>query len=330
MGGQKPNITLKSPNKRIEEQDKQPNTDPLTNITPPSATARKKKTDTIKQSENPQTKPYRTPIQEIYASKESILNHMDKIEHERELKRQEEALYQDDDESLRTVEKFKHEHNREDTSTSPKMGDDSSHNQSNHKEAAQDSDASSPSTTTRQKISHRQRDDAKMKTKNMFSALANNTKFQLKQQEERHAKEIADMIKVNHDTHNLFTTKTIPPQTITMNYHCINTHFNTMMKASYTLFDGTPENLPIFEHHLLTEAENPTIAWNQHITHFQPDEEEEPLSFLERYFDLPDDISQKLQLDLANNKMADMLVYRPYRPVFPQPRSLVHHKLRIT
>jgi hypothetical protein len=25
-----------------------------------------------------------------------------------------------------------------------------------------------------------------------------------------------------------------------------------------------------------------------------------------------------------------VLVYRPYRPVFPQPRSLVHHKLRIT
>jgi hypothetical protein len=26
----------------------------------------------------------------------------------------------------------------------------------------------------------------------------------------------------------------------------------------------------------------------------------------------------------------NMLVYRPYRQVFPQPRSLVHHKLRIT
>jgi hypothetical protein len=57
----------------------------------------------------------------------------------------------------------------------------------------------------------------------------------------------------------------------------------------------------------LTEAENPTIAWNQHITHFQPDEEEEPLNFLERYFDLPEDISQKLQLDLANDKMADIM-----------------------
>jgi hypothetical protein len=108
MGRQKPNKTLKSPNKRIEEQDKQPNTDPLTNITPQSATARKKTTDTIEQSENLQTKPYRTPIQEIYASKESIQNQMDKIERERELKRQEECLYQDDDESFRTVDKFKY------------------------------------------------------------------------------------------------------------------------------------------------------------------------------------------------------------------------------
>jgi hypothetical protein len=115
------------------------------------------------------------------------------------------------------------------------------------------------------------------------------------------------MIQVNQNTHNLFTKKTIPPQTLTMNDHRITTHFNTMTKASDTLFDGTPENWPIFEHHLLTESENPTIAWNQHITHFQPDEEEEPLNFLERYFDLPEDISQKLQLDLANDKMADLM-----------------------
>jgi hypothetical protein len=89
------------------------------------------------------------------------------------------------------VDKFEEEHNTEDTLTSPKMGDESSPNQSDRKEAAQDSYASSPSTTTRQKISHRQRDDAKMKK--MLAALANNTKLQLKQQEERHAKEIEDM-----------------------------------------------------------------------------------------------------------------------------------------
>jgi hypothetical protein len=89
MARQKPNKTSKPPNKRIEEQeeqDKQPNTDPLTNITPQSATARKKTTDTIEQSENQHTKLYRTPIQDIYASKDSIMNHMDKLKRDKELK----------------------------------------------------------------------------------------------------------------------------------------------------------------------------------------------------------------------------------------------------
>jgi hypothetical protein len=126
----------------------------------------------------------------------------------------------------------------------------------------------------------------------------------MKQQEERHAKEIADMRQANRDAHDLFTTKTTPPQNITMNDHRITAHFNTMTKASDTLFDGTPENWPIFEHHLLTEAENPTITWNHNITHFQPDNEEKPLNFLERYFDLPEDISLELELDLANDTIA--------------------------
>jgi hypothetical protein len=76
---------------------------------------------------------------------------------------------------------------------------------------------------------------------------------------------------VNRDSQNLLRTKTIPSQTITMNDNRITGHFNAMTKASDTLFDGTPENWPIFKHHLLTEAENPTIACNQHLTHFQPD-----------------------------------------------------------
>jgi hypothetical protein len=108
-----------------------------------------------------------------------MLNHVDKLDRERKLKRQ--ALYQDDDKSLRTMDKFEHEHNMEDTLTSPKMGDESSPTQSDRKEAVQGSDTSSPSTTTRQKIPHRQRDDANMEK--MFAALADNTKLQLKQQE---------------------------------------------------------------------------------------------------------------------------------------------------
>jgi hypothetical protein len=141
----------------------------------------------------------------------------------------------------------------------------------------------------------------------MCAALADNTKLQLKQQQERHAKEIADTRQAGQDAHDLFTTKTTPSQTKTMNNHHITAHFNTMTKASDTLFNGTPENWPIFEHYLLTEAENQTITWKHHVTHFQPDQEEQPLNFLERYFDLPEDISQKLELDLANNTMADIV-----------------------
>jgi hypothetical protein len=276
MGRQNPNKTSKPP-----QQDRRSNTDPLTNITPQSATARKKTTDTIEQSENPQTKQFRTPIQAIFVNRDSIEKHMDKLEREKELKRKEESLYQKDDAYLRTMDKFAHRNtNTEDTLTSPKMQDESSPDKRDCKEAAQDSDASSPSTATKQIISRIQRDSAKMQK--IFAALANNTKVQLKEQEDRHAKEIADMRQVDRDTHNLVTTTKIPPQTITMNDHRITVHFNTMTKASDTLFDGTPENWPIFEHHLLTEADSPTIAWNQHITHFQPDEEEEPLNFLER------------------------------------------------
>jgi hypothetical protein len=84
MGRQKPNKPSKSPKEKIEEQDKQ---DPSTNITPQPATARKNKTET-EQSENPQTKPYRThtPIQDIYANDASMLHHMDKLDRDRKLK----------------------------------------------------------------------------------------------------------------------------------------------------------------------------------------------------------------------------------------------------
>jgi hypothetical protein len=114
------------------------------------------------------------------------------------------------------------------------------------------------------------------------------------------------MKQANRGTHDLFITKTSTPNTITMNDHRITAHFNTMTKASDTLFDRTPENWPVFDHHLLTEAENPTITWNQNIAHFQPDNEENPLNFLERYLDLPEDISSKLELDLDNDTISDI------------------------
>jgi hypothetical protein len=75
-----------------------------------------------------------------------------------------------------------------------------------------------------------------------------------------------------------------------------------MIKPSDTLFDGTPENWPAFEHNRLTEAENPTIICNQDITNYHPNENSEPFNFLERYFDLPDNMTTKLMNDLAQAK----------------------------
>jgi hypothetical protein len=80
--------------------------------------------------------------------------------------------------------------------------------------------------------------------------------------------EIAAMKRAYMDTQNLLTTNTIPKQK--MNDHRFSAHFTAMTKPSEILFDGTPDNWPEFEHHLLTEAENRTIRWNQEITNFQP------------------------------------------------------------
>jgi hypothetical protein len=81
------------------------------------------------------------------------------------------------------------------------------------------------------------------------------------------------------DTQDLISTKTTPTQT--MKDHRTSAHFTTMTKPLEILFDGKPENWPEFEHHLLTETENPTIGWNQELTNFQlMDETKNPFNFL--------------------------------------------------
>jgi hypothetical protein len=117
--------------------------------------------------------------------------------------------------------------------------------------------------------------------------------------------EITAMKRANLDTHNLLTTKTTPSHT--MNDHRSTAHFNAMTKPSDTLFDGTPENWPAFEHHLLTKAENPIISWNQDITNYQPNEDSEPFNFLQRYFYLPDDMTNTLMNELADAKKIDFV-----------------------
>jgi hypothetical protein len=92
-----------------------------------------------------------------------------------------------------------------------------------------------------------------------------------------------------------------------MNDHRSTAHFNAMTKPLDTLFDGTPDNWPAFEHHLLTEAKNPTISWNQDITNYQPNKNSEPVTLLERYFDLPDDMMNMLMNELADAKQIDLV-----------------------
>jgi hypothetical protein len=149
------------------------------------------------------------------------------------------------------------------------------------------------------------RDHESENIKKLFSNLAKNTQKQLKEQGEKHAMEIAAMKRANLDTHNLLTTNTTPAQT--MKDHRTTAHFNAMAKPSETLFDGTQYNWPAFEHQLLTEAENPTISWNQDITNYQPNEESEPFNFLERYFDLPDNMTNTLMNELADAKTIDLV-----------------------
>jgi hypothetical protein len=116
-------------------------------------------------------------------------------------------------------------------------------------------DSSPPPEQHRERLS--KRDHESENIKKVFANLAENTRKQLKEQGEKHAMEIAAMKRANLDTQNLVTTKTNPAQT--MNDHRSTAHFNAMTKPSDTLFNGTPENWPAFQHHLLTEAENPTI-----------------------------------------------------------------------
>jgi hypothetical protein len=126
--------------------------------------------------------------------------------------------------------------------------------------------------------------------------------------------EIAAMKRANLDTHNILKTKTMPAQTI--NDHRTTAHFTEITKPSEALFDRTPKNWPAFEHHLLPEAENPTIIWNPKITNCQPtDETSERFNFLERYFDLPDNTTGPLMDDLADAKIIDIIspALQPYK-----------------
>jgi hypothetical protein len=90
-----------------------------------------------------------------------------------------------------------------------------------------------------------------------------------------------------------------------MNDHGMAAHFTAMTKTSEIIFNGTPENWPAFEHHLLTEAENPTIRWNQEITNYQPTDRTSKLfNFLKGS---PENMTGALMDDLENEKIVDLV-----------------------
>jgi hypothetical protein len=95
--------------------------------------------------------------------------------------------------------------------------------------------------------------------------------------------------------------KNIPTQPV--NEHRASSHFTAMTKPSEILFDGKPENWPEFENHLLNEAEDPNIRWNQELLNLQLMYKTSKLfNFLECYFEIPETMMGALQDNLKRAK----------------------------
>jgi hypothetical protein len=132
--------------------------------------------------------------------------------------------------------------------------------------AADKEEHTSPSPESQDRRSSKH-DDETEKIKKLFAMFTPSTQKQLTEQAERHAIKIAAMKQTTMETQNLLTTKTMPTQP--ENDYRASAHFTAVTKACDVLFDGQPENWPTFKNHLLNEAENPTIGWNQELIHFQ-------------------------------------------------------------
>jgi hypothetical protein len=178
-------------------------------------------------------------------------------------------------------------------------------NKEDSKPAAQSEAEESPLSVEQRRNRLRKRHHESEAMKQLFADLVRDNQKQFKEQEEKHTMEIAALKRASLDTQHILTTKTTPAQT--MSDHRSAAHFSAMTKPSDTLFDRTPENWPAFEHNLLTEAANPTTSWNQDITNYHPNETSEPFNSLERYFDLPDDMTTTLMNDRAEAKQIDLV-----------------------
>jgi hypothetical protein len=142
--------------------------------------------------------------------------------------------------------------------------------------------------------------------KKLIFLFTANTQKQLNKQAERHVIEIAAMEHSNMETKNLLTTKTMPTHPV--NDQRASVYFTVTTKPCDFLFDGQPKNWPEFKHHLLNEAENPTIGWNQELIHFKlMDTTTKPFNFLEGYFNIPETMIGALQDDLKRAKQEGLM-----------------------
>jgi hypothetical protein len=178
MGRSKPKQQSKSPNKRIEENDEQ-NLSMI--ITPQPATSRRETTE-AEQSKTPDTKLYRpmNPTKDIYRDNASIQRHMDKLYRAR-IQQGLPPMYQCED--------------------LPSATDTTEHVQQGNNGPTFTSGQGSPPIEEDKKMAAQASDNSAMER--MFAKLAENTKIKMKQQEERHAKEIADIKQANRETRSI-------------------------------------------------------------------------------------------------------------------------------
>jgi hypothetical protein len=312
MARSKPNKSLKSPLKQqLEELDNQDKTENPPNITPKTSKTNKKATGIEERSvkRNITHKKYvRNPENIPYYEGDTLDRRIYRQDrNQQQLNEEGELVNSSDDEFVQpSDEDAQGNVLTEEELTSKRMSDVyRSPSKEDSKPAAQpENEDNSPSHEQHQERLNK-RDHESENRKKLFANLAENTQKQLKEQGEKHTMEIAAVKRANLDTQNLLITKTTPAQT--MNDHRSTAHFNAMNKPSDMLFDGTPKNWPAFEHQLLTEAENPTISWNQDITNYQPNKDSKPFNFLKRYFDLPDDMANTLMNELADAKQIDLV-----------------------
>jgi hypothetical protein len=139
----------------------------------------------------------------------------------------------------------------------------------------------------------------------VFTVFTANTLKQLNDQAEKHTIEIAAMKRTSMETQNLIKTKTMPTQPV--NDRRASGHFTAMATACDVLFDGQSENWLMLENHLLNEAENPTLGWNQELLHFQlMDTTNRPFKFLEGYLKIPNIMIDALKDNLKHTKPEDL------------------------